>query len=117
MLTRPRSGRTDDEKPPAAARLAAGLGQGFLAFRVRNYRVLWIGQILSLVGTAMQSVSLPWLVLLPGGSPFELGVVGAAQYSPALVLAPIGGVIADRVDKRRTLMATQLVAMAEAIVL
>lgn len=98
-------------------RFLGGLGQGFQSFGVRNYRIFWTGQVLSLVGTAMQSVSLPWLVLLLGGSPLELGIVGAAQYSPALVLAPIGGVIADRVDKRRLLIATQTVAMAEAVAL
>ena len=85
-----------------AAQLAGGLGQGALAFRVPNYRRFWVGNILSLVGTAMQSVSLPWLVLLLGGTPVELGIVGAMQFAPSLVLSPIGGVIADRVDKRRS---------------
>ena len=102
---------------PVEARLAGGLGQGFLAFRLRNFRLFWFGNVLSLVGTAMQSVSLPWLVLLLGGTPVELGVVGAMQYTPSLLLSPIGGVIADRVDKRRLLVATQLVAMLEAVVL
>ena len=100
-----------------AARLAGGLGQGALAFRVPNYRRFWLGNILSLVGTAMQSVSLPWLVLLLGGTPVELGIVGAMQFAPSLVLSPIGGVIADRVDKRRLLIVTQTVALAEALAL
>ena len=100
-----------------AANLAGGLGQGFLAFRVANYRRFWVGNILSLVGSAMQSVSLPWLVLLLGGTPVELGIVGAMQFAPSLILAPIGGVIADRVDKRRLLIVTQAVALVEALAL
>lgn len=113
------TGRSTAPSPEqrAARRLAGGLGQGFIAFSVPNYRRFWIGQVLSLVGTAMQAVSLPWLVLLLGGSPLELGIVGAAQFAPALVVAPIGGVIADRFDKRRLLIATNLVAMGEAAAL
>jgi MFS family permease len=62
----------------------------------------------------MQSVSLPWLVLLLGGSPLELGTVLALQFAPSTVLAPLGGVLADRIDKRKALMATQVGAMLEA---
>ena len=62
----------------------------------------------------MQSVSLPWLVLLLGGSPIQLGAVLALQFAPSMVLAPLGGVLADRVDKRRLLMVTQSVAMLQA---
>ncbi|HEY4767715.1 MAG TPA: MFS transporter [Candidatus Limnocylindria bacterium] len=93
------------------------LRSGFVALSVRNYRLYWIGQIVSLVGTWMQSVSQPWLVLLLGGSPIQLGIVLALQFAPSMVLAPLGGVIADRVDKRRLLMATQSVAMLQAVAL
>ncbi len=86
----------------------------FAALRYRNYRLYWFGQIVSLVGTWMQSVSLPWLVLLLGGSPILLGVVLALQFAPSMVLAPLGGVLADRVDKRRLLMVTQSIAMLQA---
>src|SRR5687767_10402800 len=99
---RPMTHRPNPAAPVATARrraaqLAGGLGQGFLAFRVPNYRRFWIGNILSLVGSAMQSVSLPWLVLLLGGTPVELGIVAAMQFTPSLVLSSIGGAIADRV--------------------
>lgn len=90
---------------------------GFAALSVRNYRLYWTGQIVSLVGTWMQSVSQPWLVLLLGGSPIQLGIVLALQFAPSMVLAPLGGVIADRVDKRRLLIATQSVATAQAVAL
>jgi MFS family permease len=94
-----------------------GLRRGFAALRHTNYRYYISGQIVSLVGTWMQSVSQPWLVLLLGGSPLQLGTVLALQYAPALFLAPLGGVLADRVDKRRALMVANAVASAEAIVL
>ena len=93
------------------------LRSGFVALSIRNYRLYWSGQIVSLVGTWMQSVSQPWLVLLLGGSPIQLGIVLALQFAPSMVLAPLGGVIADRVDKRRLLMATQSVAMLQAVAL
>jgi MFS family permease len=93
------------------------MGQGFTAVRHRNFRLYWIGQIVSLVGTWMQTVSQPWLVLLLGGTPIQLGLVLALQFAPSLALAPLGGVLADRVDKRRLLLATQSVAALQALVL
>lgn len=90
------------------------MGRGFSAVRHRNFRLYWIGQIVSLVGTWMQSVSQPWLVLLLGGSPIQLGAVLALQFAPSLALAPLGGVIADRVDKRRLLLITESVAALQA---
>jgi MFS family permease len=84
---------------------------------VRNYRLYWSGQVVSLVGTWMQQVSLPWLVLALGGTPIQLGIVALLQFGPSMVLAPFGGVVADRVDKRRALMITQVAAAAQALVL
>lgn len=93
------------------------MGRGFSAVRHRNFRLYWIGQIVSLAGTWMQSVSQPWLVLLLGGSYIQLGIVVALQFAPSLALAPLGGVLADRVDKRRLLIVTQSVAALQAAVL
>lgn len=112
-----------EEAPPdlpveaAAPAPASAWRRGLAALRHRNYRLFWFGQIVSLIGTWMQSVSLPWLVLLLGGSPLQLGTVLALQFAPAMFLAPLGGVLADRVDKRKTLMATQVVAMLQAGIL
>lgn len=103
--------------PAPARRTGRGLRQGFVAMRHANYRYFISGQIVSLVGTWMQSVSQPWLVLLLGGSPLQLGTVLALQYAPAMLLAPLGGVLADRVDKRRALMAANTVASVEAAIL
>ena len=93
------------------------LGSGFSAVRHRNFRLYWIGQIVSLVGTWMQTVSQPWLVLLLGGSPIQLGAVLALQFAPSLALAPLGGVLADRFDKRRLLLFTQSIAALQAVAL
>ena len=85
--------------------------------RHRNYRIYWFGQIGSLTGAWMQSVAQPWLVLELGGSPLQLGLVLALMFAPSMVLAPIGGVLADRVDKRRTLMVVNAFAMLQAATL
>ena len=94
-----------------------GLKRGFAALGIRNYRLYWTGQVVSLVGTWMQQVSLPWLVLALGGSPIQLGFVAVLQFGPAMVLAPFGGVVADRIDKRQALIATQVAAAGQAFVL
>ena len=83
------------------------LHRGFVALGVRNYRLYWTGQVISRVGTWMQQVSLPWLVLVLGGSPLQLGIVAALEFVPSMVLAPFGGVVADRIDKRRAIVVTQ----------
>jgi MFS family permease len=65
----------------------------------------------------MQSVALPWLVLDLGGSPLQLGLVMAFLFGPSMVIAPLGGVLADRLDRRRTLIVANLVAMLQATAL
>ncbi|QNG21140.1 MFS transporter [Rhodococcus triatomae] len=84
----------------------------FAALRTRNYRLWASGQIVSLVGTWMQRVAQDWLVLtLSDGNALAVGIVMALQFGPTLFLSVWGGVLADRYDKRRILMVTQ-VAMA-----
>jgi MFS family permease len=115
--------RTHSERRPEGAASSlppargAGFARGFVAMRHPNYRRYWFGQIGSLVGAWMQSVALPWLVLQLGGSPLQLGLVMAFMFGPSLFLAPLGGVLADRVDKRRTLIVVNLVAMTQATTL
>lgn len=79
----------------------------FVAFSSHNYRRFFPGQALSLMGTWMQTVAQSWLVLELTGSGTALGLVVALERLPVLLVAPYGGVIADRVDKRRLLMALQ----------
>jgi MFS family permease len=82
-----------------------------------NFRRFWFGQMGSLIGAWMQSVALPWLVLQLGGSPLQLGLVMAFLFGPSMLIAPLGGVLADRVDKRRTLIVVNAVAMLQATTL
>jgi MFS family permease len=82
------------------------------ALRHRNYRLFLTGQIISTVGTWMQSVAMPWLALQLTHSGFLVGLVLAAQFLPVLVGGPLGGLIADRYRKRSVLLATQVLFMA-----
>jgi MFS family permease len=76
----------------------------------RNYRLYTLGQGISLCGTWMQTIALGWLVLQLTGSGTSVGLVTAAQYLPVLVLAPLGGVLTDRLDTRKVLLFTQSVS-------
>ncbi|HXM71930.1 MAG TPA: MFS transporter [Candidatus Dormibacteraeota bacterium] len=87
------------------------------ALRHRNYRLFLTGQIISTVGTWMQSVAMPWLALELTGSALLVGLVLAAQFLPVLVGGPLGGVVADRYRKRRVLLATQSLFMIPSFVL
>lgn len=82
----------------------------FAALRFRNYRLYFFSQIISFSGTWMQSLAQSWLVLELTGSGTALGTVVAMQFLPTLLLAPYGGMIADRFDKRRLIMLTQSLA-------
>lgn len=82
-------------------------GSTFSSLQVRNYRLYYAGQAISISGTWMQSVAQAWLVLQLTNSGTALGLVAALQYLPVLVLGPWGGVIADRLPKRQLLCATQ----------
>jgi MFS family permease len=77
------------------------------ALRHRNYRLFFVGQIISTVGTWMQSVALPWLALLLTHSGVLVGLVLAAQFLPVLLGSQLGGVVADRYRKRSVLLVTQ----------
>ena len=73
--------------------------------RTRNYRLFFFGQLVSTTGTWMQSVALGWLVLRLTRSAFAVGVVIALQFLPMLLFGSYGGVIADRLDKRKSFAA------------
>jgi MFS family permease len=87
------------------------------ALRHRDFRLFWSGQLVSLIGTWMQSVGQAWLVLELTGSPFQLGLVTALQFTPILLLSPVGGALSDRFPKRRIILLTQAIMMAQAFVL
>jgi MFS family permease len=79
----------------------------FSSLRVRNYRLYASGQVVSLTGTWMQRVAQDWLVLELSNSGTALGIVTALQFGPTLLFSLWGGVLADRLDKRKLLMITQ----------
>jgi MFS family permease len=87
----------------------------FRAFSHRNYRLFWTGAFLSNVGTWMQAVAQGWLVLKLTNSPFWLGLDAFMATSPGFVFTLVGGVFADRIDRRRLLLVTQVVAGAAAL--
>ena len=89
----------------------------FSSLYVRNYRLYYIGQIISTSGTFMQSVAQAWLVLTLTHSGTALGITSALQYVPILILGPYGGVIADRLPKRKILYFTQSISGILALIL
>ena len=92
-------------------------GGALRALRHRNFRLFFGGQAISLAGSWMQSVAQAWLVLTLTNDPLMLGVVAAAQWLPVLALGLFGGLIADALPKRPTLIAVEAVMAALAVVL
>jgi MFS family permease len=95
----------------------AGGGNTFAAMAVRNYRLYFVGQIISMSGTWMQSVAQIWLVYELTHNGVWLGLITAAQFVPMMLFGPYGGTIADRVDKRRLLVFTQTASGSLALIL
>ena len=89
----------------------------FAALSVPNYRRYYGGQAISLIGTWMQMTAQAWLVLSLTHSSTTLGLIVALQTLPVLLLGPYGGVIADRVDKRRLMIALQTAMGVQALIL
>lgn len=89
----------------------------FRAFRYRDFRLLWLGACTSSVGTWMQKLAQSWLVLQISGSPFLLGLDTFLGEIPIFLFSLVGGVIADRHDRRRLLLASQFVQMSCAFLL
>jgi MFS family permease len=101
------------------ARVDSGTGRSstFAALQVRNYKFYFFGQIVSVSGTWMQSLGQAWLVLELTHNGTWVGLVTAAQFLPMMLAGPYGGLIADRVDKRKMLVLTQSAAGSLALVL
>ena len=94
-----------------------GSGGLFHALSYRNYRLFFFGQSISLIGTWMQQVAMSWLVYSLTGSALLLGTVGFTSQIPTFLVAPFAGVLADRSNRRRLLIATQSLAMVQAFIL
>src|SRR5215510_11528487 len=100
---------------PSAAR--PPLHHGLRAFRHRGFRLYFTGQLVSLIGTWMQSVAQGWLMHRLTHSAFMLGLVTFTQFAPTIPLALLAGVIVDRTDKRRLLLVTQSLLLAQSVAL
>jgi len=96
---------------------ARAVGHGFRALSNRNYRLFWFGQLVSVAGTWMQDTALALLVLHLTNSPLALGLTMTVRFTPALLFSLFGGVLADRLPKRATLIGTQSIQLAVALVL
>ena len=97
--------------------LRDSVAQTLRSLAYRNYRIYFVGQGLSLIGTWMQQVAMAWLVYRMTGSAWWLGIVGFAGRIPVLPLAPIGGVVADRLSRKKILYVTNAIAAAQALTL
>ncbi|MER5715117.1 MFS transporter [Streptomyces sp. NPDC002132] len=97
---------THDTVPPAPAE-GARKSSMFSSLKVRNYRLFFAGQVVSNIGTWMQRIAQDWLVLSLTGSATAVGVTTALQFVPMLFFGLYGGVLVDRLSKRRTLLGTQ----------
>ncbi|GER91401.1 MFS transporter [Dictyobacter vulcani] len=91
--------------------------QAFPALQHRNFRLFWSGQLISLIGTWMQTTGQSWLVLQLTHNSLALGTVGALQFLPVLLFTLFGGVLADKLPKRRVLLSTQTFACILATIL
>jgi MFS family permease len=95
-------------------------GSTFVALRHRNFRLLWLGQLVSMSGTMMQNAAILWHIALlapPGWKALSLGLVGLARIGPILVFGLWSGVMADAVDRRKLMLVAQVVMMLTATAL
>ena len=100
------------------ALLLRGGRRTFLSLRKhRNYRLFFMGQVVSLSGTWMQNVAMYWFVLTLTHDPFAIGILSICRFGPFTVFGLFSGVIADRFDNRKTVIVTQSVQMALSVVL
>src|SRR5512139_597294 len=90
-------------------------GQRFSALYVRDFRLFWFGQIISLSGTWMHSVAQSWLVYSLTKSPLTLGIVASLSSLPILLFTLLGGTVADRYPKRNILIVTQFLSLLSAL--
>ncbi len=95
--------------PPASRESRIALA--VRALRHRNFQLFFAGQLISLIGTWMQTVAQSWLVYRMTGSAFLLGAVGFSSQIPVFIMAPVGGIVADRLNRQRIVISTQTASM------
>lgn len=114
---------TSSDTPPeqaapqalTASRLAR-ITRGFQALQIPNYRLYWIGQLVSFTGRWMQTTAQAWLVIELTRSPMALGLVTSFQFLPMMLLSLFGGVIADRFPKYRLILIMQIASLLQAAI-
>src|SRR6266403_5265991 len=104
-MVAPNAGSTPPDFTPTTSRSV------FDALRHRDFRLLWLGQIVSVTGSQMQSVAINWHIYLLTKSALALGLVGLFKGAPIILCSLIGGVVADVADRRRLMMMTQSVML------
>lgn len=114
-----RSGLVGVEGPLGDQEVQAGppMGRIFASLGFQDYRFLWTGTVVTQTGQWMQQVAQGWLVLQLTNSPFQLGLVGFFRGLPLLLFSLLGGVVADRFNRKRVLIMTQVVALGVALFL
>jgi MFS family permease len=112
---------SQENAAPSGVEVASSTGSrwqaGVRALRHRNFQLFFSGQLISLIGTWMQSVAQSWLVYRLTGSALLLGSVGFASQIPVFLFSPLGGIAADRVNRRTVVIATQIASMVLAFIL
>lgn len=101
----------------ARARARAAFGKTFQSLATRNFRLFFVGQLISNTGNQLTNVALILFVLRLGHSGLAVGALAACQFGPLIVLSAWGGAVADRTDKRRALLVTQSLEMAQSVAL
>src|SRR4030043_448347 len=97
--------------------LISSIKNNFSSLRHTNFRIFWFGQIISLIGSWMQTISLPWLTLTLTKSPFLLSLVTAMQFTPMLLFCLFAGVVIDNFDKKKIIIITQIMHAVLAFIL
>ena len=116
-MAEPSSNSSIGNTPVSAEAKESRWSVGMSALKHRNFQLFFSGQLISLTGTWMQTVAQSWLVYRLTGSSLLLGSVGFASQIPVFLMAPVGGMAADRVNRQRIVIATQGASMILAIVL
>jgi MFS family permease len=109
--------KPEESSPPSKILSTGRWSASLRALRHRNFQLFFSGQLISLIGTWMQTVAQSWLVYKMTGSSLLLGSVGFASQIPVFLMAPVGGMVVDRTNRHRVIVITQTASMVLALIL
>ncbi|HMA34864.1 MAG TPA: MFS transporter, partial [Chloroflexia bacterium] len=115
--TEPRPGPPAGAPPGLPAPAPDARPPRFAALSYRDYRLYWVGSLISILGTQMSQVAIGWQVYQLTHDPLMLGLTGLFTVVPLIVLSLYGGVVADALDRRRLLLVTQVIYLAASALL